>query len=288
MPDMTWAVIAHGGCKAMKTSEAEPNRRGLEDAVAEAVAILASGGSAVDAVEAAVRVLEDDPTFNAGHGAKRNAEGEVEMDASIMDGDTLELGAVCAIKDTPNPVSVARKLMPETETLLAGEGAFRFAQRHGLAKPGSGKLLGAEGAGTTTVGCVAIDSQGRLAAATSTGGTGGSMPGRVGDSPMPGLGVYANQAAAISATGEGESISRAMLGARVVLAIEAGEDPQSAVEAALAHVRPLPGECGIIALDADGRIGWSHTGDQMALGWATSAEPTVRVEISNLEEAEDG
>ena len=287
MPEQTWAVVIHGGCKPMKKSEAEPNRAGLQDALAEAVAILSSGGSALEAVEAAVRAMEEDPTFNAGRGSKTNAEGEVETDASIMDGATLELGAVCALKDTLHPVSVARALMPETETLLAGEGAFRFAQSKGLAKPGIGKTLAAEGEGTTTVGCVALDSHGRLAAATSTGGTGGSKSGRVGDSPLPGLGMYANKVAAISATGQGESIARAMLGARCVIAMENGGEPQAAVDHALTYLEGLPPHSGLIALDAEGRIGWGHTGDQLVLAWSTSQSRAFRIELSGIEEAED-
>ncbi|MGA0607259.1 isoaspartyl peptidase/L-asparaginase family protein [Phenylobacterium sp. VNQ135] len=285
--EQTWAVILHGGCKPLKTSEVEPNREGLQDALAEAVAVLSSGGSALDAVEAAVRAMEDDPTFNAGRGSKTNAEGEVECDASIMDGETLELGAVCVLKDTLHPVSVARALMPETETLLAGEGAYRFAQRRGLAQPGIGKTLAAAGEGTTTVGCVAMDQQGRLAAATSTGGTGGSKPGRVGDSPLPGLGVYANKAGAISATGQGESIARAMLGARCVIAMENGMSPQEGVDHALTFLGGLPPHSGMIALDAQGRIGWAFTGDQMTVAMATSEAPDLRIEIAGLENAED-
>ncbi|WP_309092137.1 isoaspartyl peptidase/L-asparaginase family protein [Phenylobacterium sp.] len=288
MPKTSWAVVVHGGCKPMKKSEADPNREGLNDALAEAVAILSSGGSALDAVEAAVRAMEEDPTFNAGRGSKTNAEGEVETDASIMAGDTLELGAVCALKDTLHPVTVARALMPETETLLAGEGAYRFAEARGLARRGVGKTLAAEGAGTTTVGCVALDVEGRLAAATSTGGTGGSKPGRVGDSPLPGLGLYANKVAALSATGQGESIARAMLGARCIIAIENGQEPQAAVEHALTYLEGLPPHSGLIAMDAHGRIGWGHTGDQMALGWASAEAPDFRVELSGIEEAEDG
>ena len=282
-----WAVVAHGGCKPMKAAEAQPNREGLEDALAEAVAVLASGGSALDAVEAAVRAFEEDPTFNAGRGSKTNAEGEVETDAAIMDGASLELGGVCVLKDTEHPVSVARALMPETETLLAGQGAYRFARSKGLAAPGVGKTLAAEGEGRTTVGCVALDQEGRLAVATSTGGTGGSKPGRVGDSPLPGLGTYANKVAAISATGQGESIARVMLGARCVIAMENGRTPQEAVDHALTYLEGLPPHSGLIALDAEGRIGWGHTGDQMALAWANSEEAGFRIEISGLEDAED-
>jgi L-asparaginase / beta-aspartyl-peptidase len=211
------------------------------------------------------------------------------MDASIMDGETLDVGAVCALKDTPNPIGVARALLRERETLLAGQGAFRFAQSRGLAKPGSGRRLVAEGAGTTTVGCVALDVRGHLAAATSTGGTGASKPGRVGDSPIPGLGTYADDAiGAVSATGEGESISRVLLGARVVMLLEGGHHPQSAAEQSLAHLSRVGGDAGLIVLDRHGRIGWKHTGDQFALGWATGHAPAPRIEIANLDEAEDG
>lgn len=289
MAEGTWAVVVHGGCKPMKLSEAEPNREGLSDALAEAVAVLSAGGSALEAVEAAVRVLEDNPAFNAGRGSKPNAEGEVETDAAIMRGEDLALGAVCALKDTPNPIGVARALLEERETLLAGEGAYRFGQSLGLTRPGAGKTLAGEGVGTSTVGCVALDVRGHVAAATSTGGTGSTKPGRVGDSPIPGLGTYADdRVGAVSATGEGESISRVMLGARAILAMEQGADPQAAVEQALSHLARVGGDAGLIALDRQGRMAWKHTGDQFVVACASSEAPDFNIELLGLENAEDG
>lgn len=288
MADAKWAVVVHGGCKPIKVADAAGHRAGLHAALSKAVSILSSGGRALDAVEAAVCVLEDDPTFNAGKGSATNADGEVEMDAAIMDGSTLQVGAVCALKDTSNPIRVARRLVPEEEMLLAGDGAFRFAEMHGLAKRGLGKTLTEGGGGVDTVGCVALDLHGDVAAATSTGGLQGSKPGRVGDSPAPGLGVYAdNRSGAISATGEGESIARVLLGARAVVAMEAGLPPDEAVKTALAHMSRVPGQAALIAVDMTGRIGWNRTGDQLAIAWADSADGAFHIEIAGLDEAED-
>jgi len=287
MPEtQTWAVVVHGGCKPIRPSEAAANRAGVERALAAAVSRLAGGGSALDAVEAAVRVLEDDPTFNAGRGSVANAEGDVEMDAAIMDGETLALGGVCAARDMLHPTSVARAMLPETPTLLAADGARRFAEQKGLLQPGASDRQAGRGEGVKTVGCVALDAHGRLAAATSTGGLKDAAPGRVGDSALPGCGVYADSASgAVSATGDGESISRCLLGARVIFALEAGQEPEAAVEAALRHLRRVGGDAGLIAVDRTGRIGWSHTGDQFAVGWASSANPMLKVELANMQAA---
>jgi beta-aspartyl-peptidase (threonine type) len=282
-----WAVVLHGGCKPIKASEAAANRDGCRQALAQAVAVLRGGGCATEAVEAAVRALEADPTFNAGRGSVPNAEGEIEVDAALMDGETLALGGVCAAPGLLHPISVARAMLPEDATLLAGEGALRFAAERGLAEqvtPGEGP----QGQGCDTVGCVALDSSGRISAGTSTGGLGGAAPGRVGDSPLPGCGVYADsRVGGVSASGVGESISRTLLGARVVMALEEGATPHAAVERALARLQRVGGDAGLICLDAAGRLGWAHSGDQFAVAWASSTEPDLHVELLNLELAAD-
>jgi L-asparaginase / beta-aspartyl-peptidase len=285
----TWAVIVHGGCKPIKPSQAAANRAGMRKALAAAVRLVQGQGAALDAVEVAIRVLEDDPTFNAGTGSVVNEDGEIETDAAIMDGETLNIGGVCAARDLINPIRVARAMLEEKETLIAAEGALRFAREHGL-RDTIGKLTPGEGAGTTTVGCVVLDSQGRIAAGTSTGGLHGARAGRVGDSPLPGCGVYADsQSGGVSATGDGESISRTLLAARTMLAMEVGASPEEAVETALTRMARVGGDAGLIAIDGAGRIGWKHNGTQFAIGWASNREPGLHIELANMSEArEDG
>jgi len=284
MPERpTWVVILHGGCKPIEPEEAEPNRRGLEAALGQATAVLSRGGGALDAVEAAVRAMEDDPTFNAGRGGSRDADGRQAFDAAIMDGATLDVGAICAAYDIANPISAARELLREEENLLARDGATRFAAEKGLQRAGA-----REGprrrASADTVGCVALDIRGQLAAGTSTGGLDGARAGRVGDSPLAGCGVYAdNQAGALSASGVGETIMRAIVGARVMFALEQGEHPDRAIEGALRHLDRVDGVAGVIALDPAGRIGWKHNKDQFAVGWASSVDPTAHIELAGME-----
>jgi beta-aspartyl-peptidase (threonine type) len=188
-------------------------------------------------VEAAIRVLEDTPVFNAGHGSVLNTDGEVEMDAAIMDGATLALGGVAAIRAVRNPIQVARLMLPEKPTLLVAEGARRFAEAHGAALCDPAELLAAaprEGGAHDTVGCVAFDARGHLRAGTSTGGLQGQHPGGWATRPA-GCGLYADdEIGATCFSGEGESISRVLLAGRVMLAL-AQHDPQAAMEQALAR-----------------------------------------------------
>jgi beta-aspartyl-peptidase (threonine type) len=285
MVERAWAVVLHGGCKPIDASEAAANRRGCERALSQAVDVLAGGGTAIEAVEAAVRVLESDPTFNAGKGSVRNADGEVEADAALMDGETLALGAVAAAPRLLHPISVARAMLEEDVTLLAGEAALRFAEARGVAQKASGDRPAGEGRGRDTVGCVALDTGGRIAAGTSTGGLDGAPPGRVGDSPLPGCGVYADSdVGGISASGVGESISRTILAARALFAMEQGDTPQTAVEAALERLDKVGGDAGLIAVDRKGRIGIDHRGTQFAVAWAASDDPGPHVELRALDE----
>ncbi len=278
-----WALVLHGGQREIPPEEREATRTGCAAALAVGAAVLRRGGSALEAVEAVLRVLEDDPVFNAGRGSARNADGEVEMDAAMMDGATLDVGAVAAIRGVRHPVSVARRMLRAEPVLLVAEGARRFAERQGaeLAAPA------APAGGTPrqdTVGCVALDIEGHLAAATSTGGLDGSHAGRVGDSPMPGCGLYAEDAVgAVAFSGTGEHIARAMLAARVMTALEAGTPPEAAMQAAIRRVEALGGEAGGIVLDRAGRIGWTHNGQNFAVGLATPEAPP-RVHLSKDEE----
>lgn len=268
-----WAIALHGGAKEIAAGRERENREGLLLAVEAGAAVLRGGGTALDAVEAAVRKLEDLPVFNAGHGSVPNADGEAEMDAAIMDGATLDLGGVAAIQGVRNPVSVARAMLREVPTLLVGEGARRFAAERGAALCDNRELLvSQELQGHDTVGAVALDIHGHLAAATSTGGLEGCMVGRVGDSPIPGCGLYAEDGiGATCFSGHGEFISRTLLAARVMFAMEK-EGPQRAMEQALEVQRRLGGEAGGIVVDRSGRIGWAHNSPHFAVGTATSAE----------------
>ncbi|MFH5923017.1 isoaspartyl peptidase/L-asparaginase family protein [Roseomonas xinghualingensis] len=281
-----WALVLHGGAKEIAPEKEQANRAGCLDALAAGAALLRSGGSALDAVEAAIRVLEDDPTFNAGRGSVRNTDGEVEMDAAIMDGATLDVGGVAAIREVRHPISVARLMLRETPTLLVAEGARRFAAAHGAETWDPAHLAESAGeSGHDTVGCIALDMRGNLAAGTSTGGLEGSLPGRVGDSPLPGCGLYAENAlGAVAFSGDGESITRGMLAARVMQSLEA-QPPQAAIEAALARLGRTGGEAGGIVLDRAGRIGWAHNSTHFAVAMVTSEDEMLRAYLRKDEEA---
>lgn len=278
-----WALVLHGGQREIPPDEHDATRAGCQAALGVGTAVLRRGGPALEAVEAVLRVLEDDPVFNAGRGSARNADGEVEMDAAIMDGATLDIGAVAAIRGVPHPVSVARRMLRAQPILLVAEGARRFAERQGAELAAPSAAAGGMPR-QDTVGCVALDMEGHLAAATSTGGLDGSHAGRVGDSPMPGCGFYAEDAVgAVAFSGTGEHIARAMLAARVMGAIEAGTLPEAAMQAAIRRVEALGGEAGGIALDRHGRIGWTHNGPNFAVGLAADGQNAC-VHLSKDEE----
>ncbi len=284
---MTWALVVHGGAKEIAPEREEANRRGCLEALAAGRAILEQGGSAVDAVEAAIRILESDSTFNAGYGSDLNADGEVEMDAALMGGSNLAIGAVAAIQGVRHPISVARQMLGEPPTLLVGEGARRFAAAQGVELCEPEALIPARPDGPVekthdhdTVGCVALDSSGRIAAGTSTGGLDETLPGRVGDSPLPGCGFYADeQVGGVAFSGDGECIARTLLAARVMQALEGGQPPQAAAEASLTHLARVGGEAGGIVLDRVGRVGWAHNSSHFAVAWVTDSmgAPLVRL-----------
>jgi L-asparaginase / beta-aspartyl-peptidase len=272
-----WALIVHGGAKEMQPAEEDANREGILQAAVAGAGILRDGGSAVDAVEAAIRVLEDLPIFNAGRGSSANAAGKVEMCAGLMDGRDLSAGAVGAIREVRNPISVARRLLPEKEVILVGEGALLFAREQGMPTASDEELL-AEGekelAMHDTVGAVALDRGGNLAAGTSTGGLEGSRVGRIGDSPLPGSGLYAdNHIGAVSYSGDGESIARLALASRVMAAMEDGQEMETAM---LRGLQKLPGvggaegDGGAIGITKDGRLAWAHNSPDFAVAYFTS------------------
>ena len=276
---MTCAIIVHGGAKELTPSEIAPHKEGCTAAIEAGWKILAQDGHALDAVEAAVRVMEADPTFNAGLGSALNSDGEVEMDAAIMDGTTLKAGAVATLRSVRQTISVARKLMESGRAvMLAGEGAYRFASENcqelctsesmiteaqraaWLAHPTTAQPVGAD-----TVGCVALDSDGNIACATSTGGLMGKLPGRIGDSPLVGCGLYADDLGGTALTGDGESIIRVALASRIIALLHTGTAPDEIADAAIRYFKDhVPGEAGCIILDRQGRVGWAHNSPNMA------------------------
>jgi len=270
-----WAIIVHGGAKPIAPGDEEAHRQGCLLALAAGQAVLEAGGSAVQAVETAIRALEDDPTFNAGYGAVLNDRGEVECDAAIMDGRDLSVGGVAAVSTLRHPISVAAAMLRERPVLLVGAGAERFARAHGgeFCAPGDLVVERPGDPGCDTVGCVALDTRGHLAAGTSTGGLTGSHQGRVGDSPLPGCGLYADDAiGAVSLSGDGESLIRATLAARLIHSLEAVA-PGPAIDLSLARLAKVGGEAGLIVIDADGRMDWGHNSPQFAVAHARAGQP---------------
>jgi L-asparaginase / beta-aspartyl-peptidase len=282
-------LAIHGGAGTIERSKMTPEREreyraGLEHALTAGYEILKRGGSSLDATEAAVRVLEDDPHFNAGKGSVFTSAGTNEMDAAIMDGKTLLAGAVASLKHIKNPITLARLVMEKSgHVMMDCEGAEAFAKENGielvdqkyfftqerwdaLQKIKAAEKSHTSGAGKAflitdqdrhgTVGAVALDQNGNLAAATSTGGTTNKLPGRVGDTPVIGAGTYANNATcAVSATGDGEYFIRATVGRDVSALMEyRGISLKEAAQAALDKVAKLGGTGGLIAIDHEGNI----------------------------------
>jgi beta-aspartyl-peptidase (threonine type) len=289
---ISWKLVIHGGAGAMRPVHGDEDheeraRQGLRNALEAGSAILNNGGSAVDAVEAAVRVLEDDPCFNAGRGSTLNAQGIVELDAAIMDGEDRRAGAVAGVRTTRAPISLARTLMERgPHVFLSYEGADRLAIEAGLAQVDNSwfvtgerrrqldELLEKGGFDADvkygTVGAVAVDTNGHVAAATSTGGLTAKQWGRIGDSPLIGAGTYADdRSAAVSATGSGEYFIRAVaghqLGERVRLA---GETLQDALDRTLEDIKQLGGLGGLIAVSPSGDCAWGFTTRAMYRGVA--------------------
>jgi L-asparaginase / beta-aspartyl-peptidase len=282
IPEMKWAIIVHGGAHTIPPEKVEPHKVGCLRAVDAGVALLEKGGSALEAVEAAIRVLEDDPTFNAGHGSMLNTDGEAEMDAAIMEGEHLDAGGVAAIQGVRHPISVARRVLDSDTVLLSGEGAERFAAEQNAELCDPGEMIheeqlaewraDKEKRGSDTVGCVALDAQGNFAAGTSTGGLMHKRKGRIGDSPLVGLGLYAdNTAGGCALTGDGESIMRLALAHRIIESMLHGADADQAAEEAIAVMaHRVGGEAGAIVLDRQGRVGFAHNADNLAHAWRTS------------------
>jgi beta-aspartyl-peptidase (threonine type) len=264
------AIVVHGGAGAIDPARHDRLRAGVRAAAGAGDAVLAAGGSALDAVVAAVRVLEDDPEFNAGRGSVLTREGTIETDAAVMDGALQRIGAVGAVPDLGCAIALARAVLDDGEhVMLAGPSAWRFAAEVGIepAPPGSlqterqlarwrteAERPSGERSGGT-VGAVARDRAGRFASATSTGGILYKRCGRVGDTPVPGAGTWADAHAAVSATGDGEAILRVALARGIAARIAAGDRVRDAAIAGLRELhRITAGSAGVIAVDRAGIV----------------------------------
>lgn len=288
-------ILVHGGAWAIPDDVVDDHLCGVEAAAARGWEVLERGGSALDAVEAAVVAMEDDEAFDAGRGSFLNMDGRVQLDALIMDGATLRAGGVGSVEHIRNPIRAARKILSESpHVYFVGTGAERFAQEHGIdlcanedlviereverlreAKRQAYLKMPDEFGPTRshdTVGAVALDGDGNIAAATSTGGTLNKAPGRVGDSSLIGCGCYAdNRSAAVSTTGWGEPMMKLVLAKWTADRVENGMAPQEAAQQALYYLKTrLNGHGGIIILDSHGHIGLTHNTPRMA--WALRSQ----------------
>jgi beta-aspartyl-peptidase (threonine type) len=306
------SLIVHGGAWDIPDSAVEACKAGCRRALEAGWRILSSGGTALDAVEASIVVLEDDPVFDAGVGSHLNRDGRVELDAILMDGATLNAGAVACVQRVRNPIHLARKVLESSvHLLLVGEGAEQFAREQGIALCSPEELVmereraawsrcmangghraehhqwpaprGPAGSADGTVGAVALDEHGGLAAGTSTGGTCCKLPGRVGDSPLIGCGCYADvNAGGISCTGWGEAIMKIVMAktaadllrlplAGIAEGPERSRGVHTAQEAASAAVRLLSeragGTGGLIVIDREGRLGYASNTSRMSYGY---------------------
>jgi beta-aspartyl-peptidase (threonine type) len=290
--NMPIALIVHGGAGDIAEPGVEPHRRGVEVAARVGWAVLLKGGGALDAVEAAIVAMENDPAFDAGTGSYLNRDGIIEMDASIMDGRELDAGAVGGVQHIKNPIRLARRVLESEHTFLIAQGAEQFAQELGIplidntelgtpatiAKwkeskgqapdPPTSRYVPVQGG---TVGCVAVDRTGHLAAGTSTGGMSFKRPGRIGDSPLIGCGVYADDLlGGASTTGWGESITRVVLSKYAVDALRNDANPSDSARLAIEHLaRRVGGTGGIILATPSGEVGFAYNTPRMARAYIT-------------------
>ena len=292
------ALIIHGGAWSIPEDEVQGHHQGLAAALDLGWKILARGGCALDAVSAAVECMEEDPAFDAGIGSFLNREGTVQLDAALMDGRTLEIGAVAAISRVRHPLRLCRQLLTSDHLLMVGPGAEEHAARLGLelcppetfitereqqrweaASSRGGqdmrRAFAPNNAPGDTVGALALDLEGGMASACSTGGTPGKLPGRVGDSPVPGAGYMVDaELGGCSCTGWGEGILRVGMANRVMSALADGGAPGEAAAAGVALLSSrVDGLAGCIVLDRRGRVGAAFNTGSMALAWRTAQEP---------------
>jgi beta-aspartyl-peptidase (threonine type) len=309
-------LLVHGGAWAIPDDMLEAHEQGVFDALQAGYSMLERGASAVDAVEAAVTALENDVTFDAGRGSFLTRDGRVQLDALLMDGATLRAGGVACVERLRNPIQAARLVLDESpHVYFVGQGAEEFAAAHGMSLIDNSELVlerervrlqlaqAKERAGLPdltfagddkspetavppldshdTVGAVALDEDGNIAAATSTGGTLNKAPGRVGDSSLIGCGCYAdNQSAAVSLTGWGEPIMKLVLGKWAADRVQLGRSPEQVAPEAISYLhKRLGGHGGIILLAQDGRYGLAHNTPRMAWGLHTADGPRTGVRI---------
>lgn len=288
-------LLLHGGAWAIPDEMIDAHVRGVRHALAAGWKVLERGGSSLDAVEAAIIVMEEDETFDAGRGSFLTSDGRVQLDALMMDGATLRAGGVGCVERIRNPVRAARLVLDESpHVYLVAEGAERFAHQHGLPLCANEELViereverlrevQAQAvadkppeffAEHDTVGAVALDKLGNVAAATSTGGTLNKTPGRVGDSSLIGCGCYAdNESAAVSTTGWGEPIMKLVLAKWAADRVQEGTPPEAAARESMQRLESrLAGHGGIILLDARGRYGISHNTSRMAWALRTATQ----------------
>lgn len=280
------AIAVHGGAGRIPEELRPEHGEGIRIALQAGRQVLTQEGSAVEAVMAAVVVLEDLPAFNAGYGAALNSEGYVELDAGLMEGRALEIGAVAAIRDVQNPIRVCRAILQAPQIFFSGADASRVAREAGIESVDPDSLIsprrlkqrqsGASipaldsGLAADTVGAVALDEKGDVASATSTGGMNDKPPGRVGDSPLPGCGYYAdNKWGACSTTGWGEGLARILAARRAIEGLERGLSPSQAARMTvdLLEERVSEGEGGLILLDCQGCFGAYFNSPTMSYGW---------------------
>ena len=296
--EQPYGLVIHGGAgtitrENMSTEKEAEYISKLTAALKTGYAILENGGSGLDAVEATIKVMEDSPLFNAGKGAVFTGAGTCELDASIMDGSTHKAGAVAGVKTVKNPISAARKVMEETwHVLLAGEGADAFAKEQGLDIVDNSyfhtehrfksliKAKEKEIEKHGTVGCVALDKKGNLAAGTSTGGLTNKRWGRVGDSPIIGAGTYAsNETCAVSATGQGEYFIRGSVAFDIAAQMDyEKKSVQTAAQAVIDKLTERGGTGGVIVMDSKGNIAMPFNTEGMYRGfYLNDGELTVKI-----------
>ena len=294
-------IIVHGGAWDIPDEFVDAHIKGCERAVLAGWDILKNGGSALDAVEEAIKVMEDDPTFDAGIGSFLNEEGFVELDALIMDGASLNAGAVACVRRIKNPISLARKVLELTShILLIGEGAEKFAKKIGFTLIDPKDLIIERElkrwlmikekklkpqdffSGRETVGAVALDVNGNIAAGVSTGGIPFKMPGRVGDTPIIGAGAYAdNSYGGVAATGYGEAIMRILLSKTVIDYLSRGFSVSEAAKKALELMyRKTGGRGGIIVIDKNGNVGYYHTTTRMAFAYVINGRLRSGIKVT--------
>ena len=292
------AILVHGGAWATPEGELEAHRIGVHRASMIGFEILLTGGSALDAVQKAVEFLESDPTFNAGRGSVLNARGEVELDAAIMEGSELNAGSVAGVSRILHPVALAREILESSQhVMLSAEGALEFARGRGIPFCEPEELIverererylrarriaaSPESPPSETVGAVACDSRGKLAVASSTGGTFLKLPGRIGDSPVIGAGLYADdRKGAAASTGHGEAILRIVMAYRAVEAMTTGIGPSEAAQQTSATLESRTGgQGGIILVDPKGELGYAFNTPHMAHAYLTDGMTKPEVGI---------